>query len=96
MTFETAYATIIASCPALVSIIGNIISMIKMIKAQQEKYEELSKKFEELRIEVITSRKEYDELKRQLLTANQENRALRRKINEVLTKMDHIKREEDL
>lgn len=94
MTIETIYAAILSAAPALVSIIGIITALIKMKGAQNLKFGEMMNRFEELREEVHDS-KEYDELKRQLLISHQENRELKKKINELLTKIDHIRREDE-
>ena len=94
MTIETIYAAILSAAPALVSIIGIITALIKMKGAQNLKFGEMMGRFEALQEEVHNS-KEYDELKRQLLTAHQENRELRKKLNELLTKIDHIRREDE-
>lgn len=91
--FEEIYTAILAAAPALVSIIGIITAVIKMRTAQNAKLGEVMKKFETLEEEVRDS-KQYDDLKRQLLTAHQENRELRKKINELLTKIDRVSRNE--
>ena len=92
--FEEIYTAILAAAPALVSIIGIITAVIKMRTAQNAKLGEVMKKFETLEEEVRDS-KQYDDLKRQLLTAHQENRELRKKINELLTKIDRVSRNEE-
>ena len=92
--FEEIYTAILAAAPALVSIIGIITAVIKMRTAQNAKLGEVMKKFETLKEEVRDS-KQYDDLKRQLLTAHQENRELRKKINELLTKIDRVSRNEE-
>ena len=92
--FEEIYTAILAAAPALVSIIGIITAAIKMRTAQNAKLGEVMKKFETLEEEVRDS-KQYDDLKRQLLTAHQENRELRKKINELLTKIDRVSRNEE-
>ena len=92
--FEEIYTAILAAAPALVSIIGIITAVIKMRAAQNAKLGEVMKKFETLEEEVRDS-KQYDDLKRQLLTAHQENRELRKKINELLTKIDRVSRNEE-
>ena len=92
--FEEIYTAILAAAPALVSIIGIITAVIKMRTAQNAKLGEVMKKFETLEEEVRDS-KQYDDLKRQLLTAHQENRELRKKINELLTKIDRVRRDEE-
>lgn len=94
MNFETIYATILAAAPAISSIIGCIIAVVKMKNNQAAKLEEVMGAFETLRLEVKDS-KEYQELKGQLIIAHQENRELRRKLNEFLMKIDHIRRNDD-
>ena len=92
--FEDIYTAILAAAPALVSIIGIITAVIKVRTAQNAKLGEVMEKFETLEEEVRDS-KQYDDLKRQLLTAHQENRELRKKINELLTKIDRVSRDEE-
>lgn len=94
MEFETIYAAILAACPAITSIIGIIVAVVKMKSNQDAKLNEVMEKFEQLETEVKSS-KEYDDLKAQLRVAHQENRELRKKLNEFLTKIDHIRRTDD-
>lgn len=94
MTIETIYAAILSAAPAIASIIGIITALIKMKSAQTQNFGEMIESFETLKAEVQES-KQYEELKRQLVTAHQENRELKKKINELLTKIDHIRREDD-
>lgn len=91
MEFETIYAAILAAAPAITSIIGIIVAVVKMKSNQDSKLNEVMEKFELLETEVKSS-KEYVDLKAQLLVAHQENRELRKKLNEFLTKIDHIRR----
>ena len=92
--FEEIYTAILAAAPALVSVIGIITAVIKMKTAQNAKLGEVMEKFEILADEVHDS-KQYEDLKRQLLTAHQENRELRKKINELMTKIDRVSRNEE-
>lgn len=91
MTIETIYAAILSAAPAIVSIIGIITAFIKMKSAQAKNFGEMIESFELLRSEVRES-KQYEELKRQLVTAHTENQELKKKINELLTSIDHIRR----
>ena len=94
MTLEMIYAAILSAAPAIASIVGCITALIKMKSSQDKSFGELVKNFELLKKEVEESN-QYTELKKQLVTAHQENRELKKKINELLTKMDHIRREDD-
>lgn len=93
MTLETIIAVIMAAAPALTSIIGIIISVVKMIKEGKNNNKELMNKFEEVREEVMKT-KEYEELKAQYASAMQENIELKKLLKEYLTKIDKIAREE--
>ena len=70
MEFETIYAAILAACPAITSIIGIIVAVVKMKSNQDAKLNEVMEKFEQLETEVKSS-KEYDDLKAQLRVAHQ-------------------------
>lgn len=94
MEFETIYAAILAAAPPISSIIGIIVAVIMMKSNQDSKLNEVMETFELLRTEVQSS-KEYEELKAQLLVSHQENQQLRRKLNELLTKIDHVRRSDD-
>ena len=92
MTIETIYAAILSAAPAIVSIIGIITALIKMKSAQNKSLDEMKERFETLSTEVKES-KEHEELKKQLNVAHRENMELKRKINELLTSIDRIRRE---
>lgn len=94
MTISEIYALIIAAAPAVASIIGIIIAVVKDIKANTKNTTEVIDKFEEVRQEIFNT-KEYSELKTELKIAHQENYELKKKLNELLTKIDHIQRNED-
>lgn len=94
MTIEMIYAAILSAAPAIASIVGCITALIKMKSSQDKSFGELVESFEKLENQVKESN-QYTELKRQLVTAHQENRELKKKLNELLTKMDHIRREDD-
>ena len=102
MTFEQIIGIIVAAAPSLTAIIGIIAAVVKGIKSNKVtsgdvigKLETTStdviNKFEEVRQEIFNT-KEYNELKEQLLVAHQENYELKKKLNELLTKIDHIQR----
>ena len=76
-------AGLISLAPAIASVIGQIITFIK----QRGELKPL--------INEIRSTKEYDELKDQLSIVHQENIELKKKLNELLTKIDHITRGEN-
>ena len=90
---EEIYALILAAAPAITAIIGIIFAVIKGIKNNQTTSKDILDKFEEVREQVFNT-KEYTELKEQLKIAYQENYELKKKINELLTKIDHIQRKE--
>lgn len=74
---------VLACAPAFVAIVGIITACAKVWKG-----------FKELKGEVINT-KEYQDVKAQLKIAHQENIELKKLIKELLTKVDHIKREEE-
>ena len=90
---EEIYALIIAAAPSITAIIGIVFAVIKGIKNNQTTSKDILDKFEEVREQVFDT-KEYTELKEQLKIAYQENYELKKKINELLTKIDHIQRGE--
>lgn len=94
MTIEQIYSIIIAAAPALTAIIGIVFAVVKGIKTSKTTSKDVIDKFEEVRQEIFNT-KEYSDLKNQLLVAHQENRELKQKLNELLTKIDHIQRKED-
>lgn len=93
MTLEQIYAIIVAAAPALTAIIGIIFAVVKGIKTSKSTSTDVINKFEEVRQEIFNT-KEYSELKDQLKIAHQENYELKKKLNELLTKIDHIQRKE--
>lgn len=80
--FETVFLSIIAAAPSIVAIAGVIAAACKLLKSFKELKEE------------VTKTKEFEDLKDQLFIAHNENRELKKKLNELLTAMDRIKREE--
>lgn len=93
MMLEQILALVVAAAPSITAIIGIIFAVVKGIKNNKTTSKDILDKFEEMREEVMNT-KEYTELKEQLKIAYQENYALKRKINELLTKIDHIQRKE--
>lgn len=93
MMLEQILALVVAAAPSITAIIGIIFAVVKGIKNNNTTAKDILDKFEEMREEVMNT-KEYTELKEQLKIAYQENYALKRKINELLTKIDHIQRKE--
>jgi hypothetical protein len=83
MTISLIIAGLISLAPAITSVVGQIITFIK-------RRSELKPLINEIR-----STKEYDELKDQLAIVHQENIELKKKLNELLTKIDHISRGEN-
>ena len=94
MNFEQIMAIVVAAAPSLTAIIGIIAAVVKGIRSNKATSQDVIDKFEEVRQEIFNT-KEYSELKDQLKLAHQENYELKKKINELLTKIDHIKRKED-
>lgn len=94
LELEQIYAIIMAAAPALTSIIGIIFAVVKGIKTSKTTSTDVINKFEEVRQEIFNA-KEYSELKDQLKLAHQENYELKKKLNELLTKIDHIQRNEE-
>ena len=76
-------AGLISLAPAIASVVGQIITFVK----QRGELQPL--------IDEIKSTKEYDELKDQLAIVHQENIELKKKLNDLLTKIDHITRGEN-
>lgn len=93
MMIEQILALVVAAAPSITAIIGIIFAVVKGIKNNKTTSKDILDKFEEMREEVMNT-KEYTELKEQLKIAYQENYTLKRKINELLTKIDHIQRKE--
>lgn len=94
LELETIYAVIMAAAPALTSIIGIIFAVVKGIKTSKSTSADVINKFEEVRQEIFNT-KEYEELKGQLAISHKENYELKKKLNELLTKIDHIQRNEE-
>lgn len=90
LELEQIYAVIIAAAPSLSAIIGIVVAVLKNCKSNKL----ITDKFEEVKTEIIST-KEYTELKDQLKIAHQENLELKKKLNELLTKIDHISRTEE-
>ena len=78
--FSTIESLIMTYAPLLVTIIGIIISFIKMVAAIKSVKKDNQEQFEEL--------------KEQYRAVLQDNANLRKNINELLTKIDHINRGE--
>ena len=90
---EQIYTLIIAAAPSITAIIGIVFAIVKGIKNNKTTSKDILDRFEEMREEVMNT-KEYSDLKDQLQIAHQENYALKKKLNELLTKIDHIHRNE--
>lgn len=91
MNLEELYLIIVAAAPSLTAILGVVLSVIKVIKEGKKTNKEVIDKFEEVRQEIFNV-KEYQDVKDQLVIVHQENAELKKKINELLTKIDHIYR----
>lgn len=93
MSLELIIATIMAAAPALTSVIGIIVSVVKMIREGKNNNKELIKSFDKV-YEKVNDTKEYDELKAQVAEVHKENVQLKKLLREYLTKIDKIAREE--
>lgn len=78
--FSTIESLIMTYAPLLVTIIGIIISFIKVVAVVKEVK--------------ASNQDEFEELKNQYRAVLQDNSNLRKNINELLTKIDHINRSE--
>ena len=78
--FSTIESLIMTYAPLLVTVIGIIISFVKMVAAIKSVKKDNQEQFEEL--------------KEQYRAVLQDNANLRKNINELLTKIDHINRGE--
>lgn len=83
MGIEQIILMAVAAGPSLLAIFGIIGACIKICKG-----------FTELKNEVVNT-KEYQDVKAQLKIAHQENVELKKKLNELLTKIDHIDRSKE-
>lgn len=78
--FSTIESLIMAYAPLLVTVIGIVISFVKMVSA--------------IKSIKVSNQDEFEELKNQYRAVLQDNSNLRKNINELLTKIDHINRSE--
>ena len=78
--FSTIESLIMTYAPLLVTVIGIVISFVKMVGAIKSVKKDNQEQFEEL--------------KEQYRAVLQDNANLRKNINELLTKIDHINRGE--
>ena len=90
MTLENIIAIVVAVAPAFAAIVGCVASVFKNKKTAKE----IIDSFDNVRKEVMDT-KQYEDLKAQLKLAYQENYNLKKKINELLTKIDHIRRSKE-
>ena len=77
--FSTIESLIMTYAPLLVTIIGIIISFVKMVAAIKSVKKDNQEQFEEL--------------KAQYRTVLQDNANLRKNLNELITKIDKVKKE---
>lgn len=92
MSYLEIFISILVSvAPALTAIIGIIAAVIKLRNSTKNVNKEMIDKFEEVRAEVANT-KEYEELKQQYKVSLEQNNELIKKLNELLTKIDHISR----
>ena len=77
--FSTIESLIMTYSPLLVTIIGIIISFVKMVAAIKSVKKDNQEQFEEL--------------KEQYRTVLQDNANLRKNLNELITKIDKVKKE---
>lgn len=93
MGFEQIMQIVVAAAPSLTAIIGIVAAAVKLIKSGKDTNQAVINKFEEVRQEIFNT-KEYSELKDQLLITQKENYELKKKLNELLTKIDKVHRED--
>lgn len=93
MGFEQIMQIVVAAAPSLTAIIGIVAAAVKLIKTGKDTNKAVIDKFEEVRQEIFNT-KEYSELKDQLLITQKENYELKKKLNELLTKIDKVHRED--
>lgn len=93
MAFEQVMAIFVAAGPSISAIVGIVIAMVKGIRSNRDTSQAVIDKFEEVRAEIFNT-KEYSEIKEQLKIAHKENAELKKKLNELLTKIDKVYREE--
>lgn len=89
ITFEQIMSIIVAAMPAITAVVGCIVTFLKNKSTCQGVVD----KFEEVRSEIFNT-KEYSDLKEQLKLVHIENYNLKKTLNELLTKIDKIQREE--
>lgn len=89
MNFEQIMTIVIAIAPAFTAIVTVVTAAIRLLKSDNG----VIAKLEELKKEIYST-KEYSDLKNELKIAYQENRELKKKLNELLTKIDRIHRED--
>lgn len=77
--FSTIESLIMTYAPLLVTVIGIIISFVKMVTAIKSVKKDNQEQFEEL--------------KEQYRTVLQDNANLRKNLNELITKIDKVKKE---
>ena len=77
--FSTIESLIMTYAPLLVTVIGIIISFVKMVAAIKSVKKDNQEQFEEL--------------KEQYRTVLQDNANLRKNLNELITKIDKVKKE---
>lgn len=88
------FTVLIAAAPALTTIIGCITTFIKMKNNNTKTTTDIMTEFEKVRKQVEDTR-EYENLKAELAVAHQENRELKKKLNELLTKIDRVARNDE-
>lgn len=80
MEFSMVETLIMTYAPLLVTIIGVIVSFVKMVAA--------------VKSVKVSNESEFEDIKNQYKVVLQDNANLRKNINELLTKIDHINRSE--
>lgn len=94
MTLELIIAALIAALPTISSIVGIILAVYKIFSNNKSAIDKISADFKEVKEEVIKT-KEYESLKAQYDTVLTEFHTLLKAHRELLTKIDHIVREEE-
>lgn len=91
--FEQIFAFFLAAVPSLSAIIGTIIAVKKSIKEAKQNSAEAVAELQQIK-DIIFSTKEYTELKNQLVLVHRENVELKKNFNALMTKIDHVVRED--
>ena len=93
MTVETIFLALVAAAPAITAVCSIIAAVVKIIKSNKKEIKAVVDELTALKTEVAKT-EEYENLKAQLKEVHRENVELKKRLNEVLTKIDKIQRED--